>query len=88
MPSDDYNTLTLSSGKILQVNCGFVGLNPAFEISEGYDGPINKFEEESQWNETLTPEDSWTITRTEQIELCNIMLTRWQTFKNKLEKEN
>lgn len=34
---DDFE---LSTGKIFSANCGFLGINPDLEISEGYDGHL------------------------------------------------
>jgi len=44
MEYDDIKrTFILTSGKIIDANCGIIGIAPNLQISEGYDGRIYDF---------------------------------------------
>lgn len=74
--------MALSTGKDLYANREIVGLTPDFELTEGYDGPINKYEEYRDFiDEDVQPADSYVVTRQEQVEVADIMILRWQEFR-------
>lgn len=58
-----------STGKKLRVNCGYIGLNPFFEVSEGYDGGLDEFN----------------YTKSEAIEMADYMIELWKEFKKRAE---
>lgn len=74
------STIRFSTGKEMNFYCGFVGLNPEFEISQGFDGLVYPYED----NSIDEPTDSWLLNKTEQLELCDIMIKRWSEFKASL----
>lgn len=81
--------LILSTGTVLTCNCGIVGLGPApdFELGEGYDGRFFNFEQEKQYDPELTPGYDY-LTRADRLALCEVMIARWQAFKEYTENEN
>lgn len=83
------NELKLSTGIVLDCNCGIVGLGPApnFNLGEGYDGPLYNFEREKQYDPDLTPGYDY-LTRADRLALCEVMIARWQAFKEYTENEN
>lgn len=78
--------LKLSTGKILDANDGVVGLGvaPEFTIGLGADDKLYGFEE-SYFEGYPEPDNDWYLTRKERLELCDIMIARWQAFKAKTE---
>lgn len=81
--------IRLSTGKEVYANHGIIGLGPEpeFQMSEGYDGMLTPFETEHAWDEDLKETDSWVLSLAERIEICNLMIARWQTLKTRLEAE-
>jgi len=65
-----------STGKIKDANCGFIGINPSLEVSEGYDGTFYS-DNESRW---LNDEDK--LTKAELTELADYMIDLWKKFKS------
>lgn len=73
--------IKFSTGKEIDPNSGFVGLNELFEISEGYDGQYSRYDLIKDNWEWVKPEDQNTLTVAEQLELCAIMIARWRSFE-------
>lgn len=70
--------LILSTGKSIYCNRGIIGLCPDGWVYEGYDGTI------LQDGEDEFPEDfPLRLTHAERVELADIMLTRWQEFRQR-----
>ena len=77
MSEDD---LTLSTGKIIEANCGFIGLSPDLTLAQGYDGGINY---------SLSGDDGCDdLTHAEAAELAEIMISRWTQFKSAAMRRN
>jgi hypothetical protein len=72
--------ITLRNGKVLEPNGGVIGLNngPDFQIHEGWDGAYQVFDPDDIYN----PADILTIV--EAIEVCDLMIARWQEYKRSL----
>lgn len=73
------NEITLKSGKRLSPNCGFIGLNQKFQVSEGYDDVWVADYIDEEMNNYLTPE--------ERLEVCELMVQRWTDYKNQVQGE-
>lgn len=86
LPSDKLVGMTsfiLSTGKKVDPNRGVIGLGPApeFALCEGYDGDLTKFEDAIEWDPDTLPDSPYCFTQPEQLEICEIMLARWQAYK-------
>lgn len=69
--------IVLKSGRVVYANGGIFGLSSELEVSEGYDSTVH-------WppREYETLEDS--LTAEDMHEIADIMIARWQVFKNTL----
>lgn len=78
--------LKLSTGKILEGHAGIIGLGvaPYFELGSGADDVLLNFEE-NRFDEYPKLDNPGFLTRQERLELCDIMIARWQAFKTKTE---
>lgn len=76
--------IKFSTGKEIEPNAGYVGLSPDFGISEGYDGTYCDYDEYLEIVDNAEPGDHNVLTHQEQLELCVIMISRWQAFMDKL----
>ena len=77
---DDINTITLPSGKKVNGQVGgFIGINAAGEISEGYDGHIDgAFAQLPAW---CYEESEWEWSTEDKLALADIMLKRWEEYR-------
>lgn len=64
--------LKFSTGRVILANCRLIGINPSYQISEGYDGIIML---------PGTEESLSGFTREEKVELANYMIALWTGFK-------
>lgn len=70
--NDEYcEEYEFTTGTKLRANCGYIGLNPFFTISEGYDGEM----------------DADNFTRLEMIEMAEYMIELWREFKKRAENK-
>lgn len=67
----DGDEFILSTGRKINANNGYIGINPEMMLSEGYDGHI--------YADRWTPE--------ERIELADYMIGLWQEYKLKASNE-
>jgi hypothetical protein len=58
---------TLTTGKIFSAYCGYIGINPEFSLSEGYDGLL----------------DYISFTQQEKIEIADYMINLWNDYKKR-----
>ena len=63
------NTLTFSTGRSINCNCGIVGINAMLEVSEGYDGELRPDFDDEPW------------TPAEKAELADYMIGLWTQFR-------
>ena len=62
------DTIILSTGKEIYVNCGIIGLSEKLDtMSGGYDDTIDVFNE---------------LTKEEYIEICDYMIKLWKEYKD------
>ena len=73
--NDDDELLRLATGKELYLHLGIIGLSPDLRASHGYDGGVFDFES-VEWSE---------LTKTELIEIADLMIERWNQFKERAE---
>ncbi len=77
--------LKLKNGKEIYANCGIIGLGPKPEEeyerwspTEGYDGGFPNV----TYSEYFDGDLNYThLTKNEMLEVCDIMIERWQDFK-------
>lgn len=62
------NHITLSTGRVLTPYGGIVGIDPGLTTYYGYDGELFEYEKDP--------------THQERIELADLMIARWQAFKD------
>lgn len=76
----------LSTGKEVYANNGIIGLGPEPDLAmfEGYDGNLNSFETVQTWDEDVKETDTWVLSRTERVEICEMMIVRWRTLYQQL----
>lgn len=67
MKNLDRDTIILSTGRTMYANCGIIGIDPELNVSQGYDGQLFRFGENS-----LTPE--------ERREISDYMIDLWTRF--------
>lgn len=89
MSNNDY--LTLKNGKKIYCNLGIIGLDPKPEegewtISQGYDGGVPYATYSQYWGKG-DEEFLDYITKAEMLEICDIMIARWNEFKNYVEQQ-
>lgn len=80
--------ITLSTGRVLKPNAGIVGIGPDLNVYEGYDSEfMYPHIELPDWikKEGLDsgPGAYEELTIPERIELADIMIARWQAFKER-----
>jgi hypothetical protein len=68
--------VVFSTGKEKYANLGIIGLSPRMEVSEGYDGGFHRARED--W---MDDDDYDGLTREEQIELADYMISAWSKFR-------
>lgn len=73
------DNIKLSTGKILDPHCGFVGINVDGELSDGFDSCFYCYEDEHvrSWGSADSPD---VLTRDERIELAEVVISRWQQW--------
>lgn len=76
LPISVDSTIVLSTGKELDVPGGVVGINHKGDVCGGYDESF------------ILPDDEWmieefTLTPQECVELADIMLSRWNAFRER-----
>ena len=76
MEQIDHNTYRLSTGREVKANCGFIGLNHALSVAEGFDGSIYALAHDDWYDDD---KDRWTPA--ERAELADYMIALWQRFK-------
>ncbi len=74
--------LKLSNGREVYANGGIIGLDEQMRLFEGYDGAIN-YPAPDWLSETEVDEISRYLTSSEAVELADIMIARWQAFREK-----
>ena len=72
--------IEFSSGRVLRVNAGIVGLSPELEPHDGYDSQINW--PVPDWDD-YTPQEE-RLTADDMRELADMMIERWMKFKGTL----
>ncbi len=84
--------LKLKNGKEISVNGGIIGLSakpddPSYEWSpsEGWDSGIPDATYSEYFEKKHLKYDH--ITKAEMLEICDIMLARWQEFKSYVEEQ-
>lgn len=70
--------IRLSTGREIDANCDFVGIDSEGNLSEGYDGTLNP------WPSDWETRANWT--QAERDELADLMIARWQKFKTLTER--
>lgn len=70
------DNLKLKSGRELYANLGFIAINEKLDIAEGYDGGLPLAPNHSDYE---FDEDK--LTKEEALELADIMIDRWNRFK-------
>lgn len=65
---DDDEIITFSTGLSVKAFHGIVGIAPDLETYYGYDGGLFEYD--------------YTPTKQERIELADLMIARWQAFKD------
>jgi len=70
--------IKLQSGKEINFNNGFVGLNKIGEVSGGYDSVVH-CQKMADWCDDAKTD--YCLTNAECIELANTMLARWAEFR-------
>lgn len=80
--------LKLFTGKIIDATEGIIGLGigPKFELGSGADDTLYEFEE-NEYEGYPESDNIAYLTRQERLELCEIMIARWQAYKTKVEAE-
>lgn len=67
--------LVFSSGHRLYAHANIIGLGPGNDVHDGYDGTISWPQEEWEKGE---------LSREDMLELTDMMIARWQAFKETL----
>lgn len=67
---DSYDNFELESGKVLDVNCAIIGINPKLELYAGYDNGINEQE----------------LSKAEKMEIAHYMIVLWMKYWDKVSK--
>lgn len=77
--------LTLSSGRVLEPNRGFIGINPKLQVCEGYDCDWNIYPlEEGEvlqsgaWDKAV--EDDTPFTLQERREIADYVIALWRRW--------
>ena len=70
---------TLPSGRVFDANRGIIGLDEFGNLFEGYDGTLENYESEYAG---VDPE----FTPAERVEIADMMLARWQAYRQKHSK--
>lgn len=60
--------IKLSTGKELYACNGVLGIGPEpdYDVCTGFDGGVNSYEMEHQWDDTAKPTDEWLTNRNSQ----------------------
>jgi hypothetical protein len=67
-----------STGKEIEPNCNYIGINEEMNVSEGYDGAIYLPEDDDEFCVIDNK-----LTKDECVELAYYMIGQWQKFKVK-----
>jgi hypothetical protein len=70
------DTVTFSTGRVVDVNRGIIGIDDELGVTAGYDN--------GWFYEGYTePDDNYYLTPAERIELADYMILQWQRFKER-----
>ncbi len=73
------NTYTLSSGRRIYANGGYLGINEDLSVHEGYDGTVIDFYSQEYLTEIGFEKEP--LTASEQDEICDFMIDLWTKRK-------
>lgn len=69
--------LVFQSGRTLYANDCVIGLGPALDVFEGYDGEVVKFDAPTGTSLTIQ----------ERLELANFMIRQWRRYRDQMKKK-
>jgi len=78
MKRTNENEYTLSTGRTFYANCGIIGLSPEGDITEGYDGFVDRHPQ-------AFPAADPAFTPEEKAEIADFMIQQWEAYRNELD---
>jgi hypothetical protein len=74
--------IILSDGKKIFCNNGYIGIDDGFCVCQGYDGHVY-----IKGDEFINDKKDLRLNKDELLELSDIMIKRWQDFKEFISKQ-